>query len=824
MALRDLAGSESLRYAHERLELLSSITRDFAESTTDYPGLMEVVARRLAESLGAGCEVYSLTAAAQPMRWMASYASDPSLLEQLSTLERSAPWKPDEHAAVNRVIETGEALLRPAHSMRSGLFRAAGTDGTVGAFSMMVTALRLHGRTIGLVRWLRATPFDQSDQKFAQMLCDHAALAIGNARSYEAVVDHARHDGRFGSISEGYTILDRDFRYVYVNEAAARHTHADPRDLLGKSTSEIFPNIETTEAHAAVRRCMEERTSTRFETEVTFANGEVGWFEVHIQPVPEGVAILSIDDSDRRRALNALKASEARLQALAESGIVSILVGDSSGHIEDANAAFLTMLGYTEEELRAGRLNWHQMTPPEQHEACNAWISEALEQGALSPREKEYLRRDGSRVSTLVGLAKLDATRLIAIIIDISEQKRQQEALRLMAEQLRHAQKMEAVGRLAGGIAHDFNNILSAILCYTELIDRGLDSQHRLRHDVDELRKSGIRAADLTKQLLIFSRQQVVEPKVVDLSQILSRITSLLERTLGADVELALLVQPDVWRVEVDPTSIELVIMNLAANARDAMPLGGKLTIEVSNVELDEAYAGQHLGVQPGPHVLLAVTDTGTGMDAATRNRVFDPFFTTKDTGKGTGLGLATVLGMVQQSGGSVWIYSELDHGTCVKVYLPRSLRDLSQDRGPESAEMMRRGTETVLLVEDQQEVRTVAGQILRASGYVVLEAADGAEALRVSEEFAGSIELLLTDVVMPKMSGPTLARNLARTRPEMRVLCMSGYTEDSVLRRGLITGELAFLEKPFTATSLTRKVREVLEQSRAVAARDAGG
>jgi PAS domain S-box-containing protein len=504
----------------------------------------------------------------------------------------------------------------------------------------------------------------------------------------------------------------------------------------------------------------------------------------------------------------ARRGNEARLMRLAEAGIVGIIVSDSSGRILEANDTYLAMVGYSREDFEAGLVDWDKMTPPELRHLNAAILKQLDHDGVAPPCEKEYVHKNGTRVPVLVGVARLlDGTENIAVTLDLSAQKH-------LEEQYRQAQKMEAVGRLAGGVAHDFNNILSVVLSYSEMIIGDLKPDEPLRSDVEEIRTAGLRAMELTKQLLAFSRQQVLEAKVLNLNQSVAGMEKMLRRLLGADIELTMLPASGLWNVKADPGQVEQILMNLAVNARDAMPQGGQLTIETANADLDEDYARAHHDVRAGSFVMLAVSDTGAGMDAQTQERIFEPFFTTKEKGRGTGLGLATVFGIVKQSGGHVWVYSEPGKGSTFKVYFPRvsGAADVRTSEGP--AQEPVRGSETILLVDDDDQVRTVARSILRRNGYVVLEAPNGGEALLICEQYGAKIDLLLTDVVLPRMSGRQLAERLAALRPEMKVLFMSGYTDDAILQHGVLDSGVAYLQKPLTPTSLAQRVREVLRGS----------
>ncbi|HET9742880.1 MAG TPA: PAS domain S-box protein [Terriglobales bacterium] len=516
----------------------------------------------------------------------------------------------------------------------------------------------------------------------------------------------------------------------------------------------------------------------------------------------------------RKRQEEALRVSEVRYRSLVESAVYGMYRSSVDGRFLDVNPALVKMLGYdSAEELLAVSMGRDIYVDAEERAKV---IASHRQSGKLETLELRWKKKDGHPITVrLSGTPfrndKGETLGFEMIAEDVSER-------RALEDQLRQSQKMEAVGRLAGGIAHDFNNLLTVIKGYSELVLDELRSTDPLRGEVDEIKKAADRAAALTRQLLAFSRQQVLAPKVLDLNSVVVNMDKLLHRLLGEDIALCTVLGEGLGRVKVDPGQVEQVVMNLAVNARDAMPQGGKLTVETANVDLDESYAREHVSVKAGSYVMIAVTDTGTGMSEKVKARIFEPFFTTKEVGKGTGLGLSTVYGIVKQSGGYVWVYSELGIGSTFKVYLPRVDAALEasarQTRAP-----ARHGTETILLVEDEDGVRALMRQVLHRHGYNVLEARNGGEALLLCEKTEGKIDLLLTDVVLEQMSGRELAERLAKIRPDMKVLYASGYADDAIVHHGVLTQGVAFLQKPFTTESLARKVRYVLDGGQSMAA-----
>jgi len=483
-----------------------------------------------------------------------------------------------------------------------------------------------------------------------------------------------------------------------------------------------------------------------------------------------------------------------------------VIITDSEGRTEYVNPPFELLTGYSREEAigQSLLLLSDHPVPETYQQVWQAILSGNAFRGVVVNRKKDGQTFVAEKTVTPLRDPNGQITNFISTDRDITERRR-------LEAQLQQATKMDAVGRLAGGVAHDFNNLLMVISAYAELMLDSLASEHPLRRNVAEIMGAARRAADLTRQLLAFGRQQVQTLQQLDLNWVTQEITRMLPRLLGEDIELIFVPGSNLGKVQADPGQIEQIVMNLAVNARDAMPEGGKLMIETANVRLDDAYLQRHSIVPPGDYVLLAVTDSGAGIAPQHLAHIFEPFFTTKEEGKGTGLGLATVYGIVKEHGGFVWVYSEPELGTTFKIYLPRVQKETAEIQPTKPVEAPFRGSETLLLVEDETAVRQSAREFLALSGYTVLEAANGEEAIRVSKEYGGAIHLMISDVVMPKMGGAKLAELLAGQRPDMKVLFVSGYAEKTVLRHGAIDVTTRFLQKPFSLKMLARKVREVL-------------
>lgn len=511
---------------------------------------------------------------------------------------------------------------------------------------------------------------------------------------------------------------------------------------------------------------------------------------------------------ERRRSEEALRRSESMFRLLfSHTPLPTWVIDQETLKFVQVNDATTRLYGYTAEEFE--QMSTWDIVAPEEAERLRNHFSQPPMSGRHVGTWK-HRKKDEQKIDVeIISIEFLYSGRRVRLVVaqDISERHQ-------LEEQLRQAQKMEAVGRLAGGVAHDFNNLLMVIKGHTELLLNNLASDEQVARKIGQIDRAADRAASLTRQLLAFSRMQVLQPRAMNLNIVVEDMGRLIPRLIGEDIELIIRTSSDLGTIRADASQMEQVIMNLAVNARDAMPNGGKLRIETSNAELDRSYTASHPIMQPGRYVLLAVTDTGTGMDAATQAHIFEPFFTTKEQGKGTGLGLSTVYGVVKQSGGFIWVYSELEKGTCFKIYLPRIDQSAEIPGAPPAFAEAPRGTETVLLAEDEQDVREVAREFLESGGYKVLEACDGANAVKLAAEYPGAIDLLVTDMVMPGITGQELAARLQQLRGGLNVIYMSGYSEHAAAEAAQNDASVRLLTKPFTRGALLRAVREVLTRA----------
>jgi two-component system cell cycle sensor histidine kinase/response regulator CckA len=603
-----------------------------------------------------------------------------------------------------------------------------------------------------------------------------------------------------------------------VNEAAVLHYGYSREEFLSKTLREIWHPDQGAGAMATPPASSgEPRSTVRRHVKKGGASITVEVFSHAVQLAGRSYRLSVIRDITERRV-----AEEQMERIHSEYRLLLNSIGEGvhwlgvDGRIRFENPAAARMLGYEVSELigKPAHLTMHHTRADgTSYPIDECVIYATLEDGvARHAKDEVFWRKDGTSfpveyISTTIRdeMGRLSGT--VVVFTDVTDRRR-------LEEQLRQSQKMQAVGRLAGGVAHDFNNLLTVILGYSDVLLQGLEPGPLLKA-TQEVRRAGERAAALTRQLLAFSRKQTLVPEVLDLGDVVSGLSTMVERLIGEDVKVSVVVSPGLGRVKADRGQLEQVVMNLAVNARDAMPKGGSLLFELQNVELHDSYTATHAEIKPGPYVLLAISDTGAGMDAETQKRIFEPFFTTKEAGKGTGLGLATVHGIVHQSGGAIDVYSEPGRGTTFKVYLPRFTDDgavpraVSGDHPTLAAE-----TETVLVVEDEAAIRQLTKLMLQKAGYTVLLAESPGAAERIAGSHPGPIHLMLTDVVMPGMRGPDLAERLLRLRPDLRVLYMSGYTDNAIAHHGLLDAGTDFLQKPFTSLQLLQKIREVLSRS----------
>lgn len=620
-------------------------------------------------------------------------------------------------------------------------------------------------------------------------------------RKFRTLVEHA---------GDGIVMLDPSGRYRDVNSSFCSMLGYSRDELLSMYAHEITVPEESPLVPEVLGQIAEGQLHLG-EWRLRRRDGGVVPIEAKARKLPDGNLLGILRDITERRKSEEHKAklqrrNEELVQAMAH------IVYERFPRKDELRweGNFTGILGYSAEEMGNNTESWSARVHPEDLPGALVELERAHKEQRLYGYEYRFQRRDGTYawvedrgVLTLDADGEID--HVTGVLDDITERKN-------LEEQYRQSQKIEAVGVLAGGIAHDFNNLLTAINGFSDLTLRRMEVDSPLRRNIEEIKNAGLRAAELTSQLLAFSRKQVLKPSVISLNSVVSNIENMIRRLIREDVELRTVLDPELGNVLADPGQIEQVIINLAINARDAMPKGGKLIIETSNVYLGDDYADQHLSVSPGKFVRITVSDTGVGMDANTQSRIFEPFFTTKEVGKGTGLGLATVYGIVKQSGGTIMVYSEPGHGTAFKIYLPCVDEAVETPRWSWEREGGYFGTETVLLVEDDDAVRRFVSHVLENYGYTVLEASNGPDALALCQNYSEPVHLLISDMILPKMRGTELRESVVEMLPDIKVLFMSGYTDQAIADRGMIDADTAFIEKPFTPDALSRKVREVLE------------
>jgi PAS domain S-box-containing protein len=646
---------------------------------------------------------------------------------------------------------------------------------------------------------------------------DELVATLGKAVEKQRLAEALRRSEeryRFVSenISDAVFLVDLDGRPVFSNAQVSAITGYRPEELRTMNLLALLaPGGDKMDRGRTGGG--PEHPATFFEAAVVRKDGRQAWVEASVTDVVQDGRVVghlgvARDITERRHGEAALRETNQMLQALIEASPLAIFAMDTAGAITMWNPAAERMFGWRADEVLGGPLPF----------GLEGGDIPSVAPGASPPvrsdgAEMRCQRKDGSFVDGSLSFASLcDAAGAVIGVVTIAADITQRKHLQ---EQLRQAQKLEAIGRLAGGIAHDFNNLLTVIGGRSHIMGWRVAEDDPMRRDLEIIEQAADRAAGLTRQLLAFSRKQVQELRVVELKEVVGGLERMLQRLIGEDVELVTRADDEPGRVRVDPTQIEQVILNLVVNARDAMPNGGQLIIETASVDVDEEAARAHVGLEPGPYVRLQVTDTGHGMDQATRDQMFVPFFTTKAPGKGTGLGLATVYGIVKQTGGHIWVESEVGRGATFRIYLPRVEAAVDVVVGGAAATAPARGSETVLLAEDDADVRALARETLEASGYTVLEAPRPEEALRIAREGRRRIDVLVADVVMPEMSGRALADELRARQPDLKVLFMSGYASDAIVHHGVLDTGTALLSKPFTPGALVRRIREVLDERR---------
>ncbi len=657
---------------------------------------------------------------------------------------------------------------------------------------------------------------------------------VGRVWCFRDVTNHLQAEEALARSEERYRMLvEESFDGIFIQRGAEiifanRRLHEmlgyEEGELLGMNHWRVYhPNYQSLTRKRAEARLRGESPPSTYEVKFQRKDGSSFWGEINAKVIHflggPGIQVWARDISERKLAEEILQAEKERFQSLSEGAPFGMVMISQDGRFKYMNPKFKELFGYDLRDIPDGK-TWFRKAYPDpdyRRQVIGTWLTDhtVSKPGAKVPRVFTVRCKDGTEKIINFISVYLQSGETLMTCEDITELKRAEEALRQTEEQLRHSQKMEAVGKLAGGVAHDFNNLLTVIKGYAELSCIGLEESDPLRINLEEIRKASERAASLTRQLLAFSRRQILDLKIVNLNTLLKDLDKMLHRIMGEDIELVYHLSQDLGMVKTDPGQMEQVILNLAVNARDAMPSGGKLTIETFNVELDEAYSKKHMEVTPGQYIMLSVSDSGIGISPEVKDRIFDPFFTTKEKGKGTGLGLSMVYGIVKQSGGNIYVYSEPGHGTTFKIYLPKiEAEEENLQLQPESTRTLPKGNENILLAEDETSVRELTARILREHGYQVFEAQNGMDILNfVKSHREKEFHLLVTDVVMPIMSGKELENHLKPLIPGLKVIFISGYTDNAIVHHGVLMEGVEFLQKPFTHHTLLNKVREVLDR-----------
>jgi signal transduction histidine kinase len=763
------------KQAEQRLRLLSEVTQEFSAATRDHRRLLDVIARRLSAVVGELCVVRLTQADGEALEPAGSlHHADPEVVALVQKPLIEGPIQKNSETLGGRVLGTGESVYLPEVDPRQ---YGAAVDARYRQLaerfdvrSAIAVPLLVENKVIGVLTLIRSVPghpYTPDDLGLVEEIARHAALAIANSRFFEAAEQLTVRQRLLSELTREFARSTGDY-HLLLNLIAKRLG-----EILGETC--LIRLVPSEGEHFGTVKGL-------YHPEPAFAIEWREYLNANPQHIREGLT--------------------GRVLLTGKPLLIARTTPDELAAPADRHRGMI-------ERLKVRSV----MAVPLRSEGnpIGVVIMSRSEPGRPYTGEDLELLDD---ITSHASIALTNGMLLDQVRRELAERKRAEAHLRATEEQLRQAQKMEAIGRLAGGVAHDFNNILSVILGHATLLIEDLPADAPMREDLEEIRTASQSAAALTARLLAFSRQQLVQPAILDLNEVLEGMEKMNRRLLGEDIDYATVTVRDLYRVKADRGHVEQVIMNLVVNARDAMPRGGRLVLRAENVELDAQYALEHFDATPGPHVMLAVSDTGIGMDRETQLRLFEPFFTTKDRGKGTGLGLSTVFGIVKQSGGSIYVESELGRGTTFRIYLPATdeLEGEPSQRVPAAA---LDGSETVLLVEDDEQVRAVTRLILARKGYRVLEARDGLEALKLAEAAGDPLDLLLTDVVMPNMGGRELADRLLALRPGLPVLYMSGYTDDAIVHHRVLDPGVMLLQKPVTPDALLRKVRAVLESRR---------